>query len=293
MDDKIMQMNYLLAEKDPQQRLSRYGWSKFKWAVGIMLISICICCHLFSDIAMANQLNNDELIGKACQLIEEEDATFLDLQRGASLLIKNQDKFPDDIRVPICLARAYYRMGDPDKDIDQLFAYYEKVGIYAKRVLEMDESRAEGHYWHALFLLKKAQKIGGLQALFIVKDGIGELETVRKIMPQYDHAGASRVLGALHCRAPSWTPFGDIDKCVALAEESIRLAPDHEENRLYLAEAYKKRGDDQNHRAQNKTLISQNPLLPACENNDVLREVVSELGSVCQPSDDFEKILHN
>jgi hypothetical protein len=61
----------------------------------------------------------------------------------------------------------------------------------------MNANRTEGHYCHALFLLKQAQK-RGISALFIVKEGIRELERVRRDLPAYDHAGASRVLGLLY-----------------------------------------------------------------------------------------------
>ena len=106
----------------------------------------------------------------------------------------------------------------------------------------MDPSSPEGHYWHGLFLLKKAQK-RGLTGYFIVKEGIRELEKVRKEKPDYDHAGASRVLGLLYCLAPGWTPFGDLNKSIALGKESTRLAPNYPLNHLYLANAYKKQGD--------------------------------------------------
>jgi hypothetical protein len=184
-------------------------------------------------------------------------------------------------------------MGDPDNDIDLAYAYYEKVGRYAKMALEMDPGRAEGHYWHGLFLLKKAQKIGGLQALFIVKEGIQELEVVRKTLPQYDHGGASRVLGVLHCRAPLWTPFGNIDECVALAEESVRLAPSHDDNRLYLAEAYRKRAENRAQTAQNAPPRVQFPNPSSAADEDLLREILGQRGPACPSFTSFDRVPCN
>ena len=76
-----------------------------------------------------------------------------------------------------------------------------------------------------------------------MRQGIAELEKVRRELPAYDGAGASRVLGLLHCLAPGWTPFGNINKSIELEKEAVRLAPDYALNRLYLANAYAKRGD--------------------------------------------------
>jgi tetratricopeptide (TPR) repeat protein len=165
------------------------------------------------------------------------------LRRAIALLEGYKSQYPQEIRLPLYLAEAYYRLADPGAEISREFVLYEKTGAYAEEALALDPGRAEAHYWRGLFFLKKAHRQGGLKAFFIVKQGIAELEKVRQALPAYDHAGASRVLGLLYFLAPGWTPFGNLDKAIALEEESTRLAPDCSLNRLYLANAYKKRGD--------------------------------------------------
>ena len=76
-----------------------------------------------------------------------------------------------------------------------------------------------------------------------MRQGIAELEMVRRERPTYDEAGASRVLGLLYRLAPGWTPFGNINKSIELEKEAVRLAPNYALNRLYLANAYAKQGD--------------------------------------------------
>lgn len=226
--------------------------------------------------------SKESLLQTARQVIDNDEATLPDLQRAAYLLESNQNRFPDEIRIPIYLAKAYYRMADPDKDIDREFVYYDKVATYAQEAIKMAPSRAEGHYWYGLFLLKKAQKVGGLHAFFIVGDGIRELKLVRENMPKYDHAGASRVLGLLSCRAPSWTPFGNLDRCIQLAEESVRIAPDHPQNRLYLANAYKKQGDTQAAIREYRALLSAASILPREEAQQYSQEAIDKLESLGQ-----------
>ncbi len=181
-------------------------------------------------------------IVKAKSLIDGNEHNR-DKMREAIALLQGAERESRDIRIPLYLAEAYYRMADPSDDIDQSFPLYEKAGIQAKKVVDREPGRMEGRYWYGLFLLKKAQKVGGIRAYFIVKDGIRELENVRKSLPGYDHGGASRVLGLLYYIAPGWSPFGDLDKSVKLEQEAISLAPGYLLNRLYLARAYQKRGD--------------------------------------------------
>ena len=191
------------------------------------------------------QTKMDAVLEEAYAEIAQEQPDPAKLRQVIALLEGYKPQFPRESRVPLYLAEAYCRLADPDADISREYVYYEKAGAYAEEVLALDPGRAEAHYWHGLFLLRKAHKQGGLRAFFIVKQGIAELEKVRQAMPSYDHAGASRVLGLLYFLAPKWTPFGNLDKSIAMEEEATRLAPDFSLNHLYLANAYKKRGDKQ------------------------------------------------
>ena len=107
----------------------------------------------------------------------------------------------------------------------------------------MDPDRIEASYWYGLFLLRKAQHVSVFRAYFVVKKGIDQLKRVRQIIPEYEHGGASRILGLLYTKAPKWSPFGDPAKGIFFAEESTKLDPDYLLNRVRLAEAYQKHGD--------------------------------------------------
>lgn len=164
------------------------------------------------------------------------------IREAISLLERLAPKFPDDIRIPLYLAEAWYRLADPERDVHKEFPVYEKAGAYAREVLQRDASRAEALYWHGLVLLKTAEKAGPLRAYGLARKGIRELQRVRREMPAYDHGGASRVLALLYYTAPVWTPFGDVDRSVAFAEEAVRIDPGYPLNRFYLANAYRRQG---------------------------------------------------
>jgi tetratricopeptide (TPR) repeat protein len=226
-------------------------WKAFRDQGGIRFgLGICLAILMLSfnvpslaATAPVQKLPEKEaVLGEAKGLIDQNHTNRANLRQAISLLEGYKPQFPGEVRFPLFLAEAYYRLADPSADVAKEFPYYEKSESYVQQVLALDPNRAEGHYWHGLFLLKQAQK-RGLSAFFIVKEGIRELERVRRELPAYDHAGASRVLGLLYCLAPGWTPFGNLDKSIDLGKEATRLAPDYALNRLYLANAYKKRGD--------------------------------------------------
>jgi tetratricopeptide (TPR) repeat protein len=215
--------------------------------LGLGLLTLIFSLSLMVPFALASPTklaDKEAILKKAKKLIEQEPPNRQDLLKALSLLQGYSAQFPQEGRFPLYMAEAYYRLADPTADVNREFPYYEKTGHYAKEAMEMTPNLIEAHYWYGLFLLKEAQK-RGLRGYFTVKAGIRELERVRKSMPGYDHAGASRVLGLLYCLAPGWSPFGNLDKSIELGKEATRLAPNYILNRLYLADAYKKRGDKQ------------------------------------------------
>ncbi len=227
--------------------------------------------------------DKEALLQEARGVMDRDQVSAKGLREVISLLEGYAPQFPGEARFPLYLAEAYYRLADPQADVSREFHYYERTATYARKVLEMAPNRIEGHYWSGLALLKKAQKNGGVGAYFVVKEGIRELEKVRQALPIYDHAGASRVLGLLYCLAPKWSPFGDLDKSIKLAEEATRLAPDYPLNRLYLADAYKKRGDKEAAIRGYKKLLADSARLPAPQAEGFSQQARASLRSLGHP----------
>jgi len=193
---------------------------------------------------------------RALAHVRTEGIDKIRIREAISLLEHLAPKFPDDIRIPLYLAEAWYRLADPERDVDKEFPVYEKAGAYAREVLERDPGCVEALYWRGLVLLKTAEKAGPFRAYGFVRNGVRELQRVRRKMPAYDHGGASRVLALLYYTAPGWTPFGDIDRSVALAEEAVRIAPDYPPNHLYLANAYRRQGGREAAIREYRTLLA-------------------------------------
>lgn len=227
-------------------QLNRNGGHRMYLSLGVLLMISLLFVSVLPGVSQAGvpSASRKEAVLKEARGLMDQHPTNADkLREAISLLEGYAPQFSGEVRIPLYLAEAYYRLADPAADVSRELPYYEKTESYAKKVLEMDPNRAEAHYWYGLALLKKAQEKGGIGAYFLAKEGIKELETVRRTRPDYDHAGAARVLGLLYCLAPGWTPFGNLDKSIAMGQEATRLAPNFPLNRLYLANAYKKRGD--------------------------------------------------
>jgi tetratricopeptide (TPR) repeat protein len=225
------------------KKLSRHVLRKMAGAACLLVLFSFALPVAHADGLKKTEAGKEVLLKQVSELIEADQTNTKNMAKAIDILNTNSALLRDDIRLPLILAQACYLSADPAKDIEKEYPYYEKTGFYARKALDMDPGRTEGHYWYGLFLLKKAQKEGGLSAYFTVKKGIRELELVRKTMPAYDHGGASRVLGLICYIAPGWSPFGDIDKSIRLAEEAKRIDPTYPLNIFYLANAFNKKGD--------------------------------------------------
>jgi tetratricopeptide (TPR) repeat protein len=244
------------------------------------LVSLTVPASM-ANIIDKNQSKMEAVLQDAYAEIAQDQPDPAKLRQAIALLEGYKSQFPTEIRFPLYLAEAYYRLADPSADISREYPYYKKTGSYAEQALALDPNRAEAHYWHGLFLLRKAHKQGGIGAFFTVRKGIAELERVRQTMPTYDHAGASRVLGLLYFLAPGWTPFGNLGKSIAMEEEATRLAPDFSLNRLYLANAYKKRGDKEAAIREYRAILTTSADMAANQANDIsdqARTNLRELG---------------
>jgi tetratricopeptide (TPR) repeat protein len=180
------------------------------------------------------------ILRQARELLQEAENEPAAARQAANLLAPLADPAPRSAEVALLLAEAWYRAADPDPDIEKSYPFFEKAGHYARLALKIDPQQWSGHYWLGLSELRKAQKVGGLRAYLITRRAIEELEEVSANRPGYDFGGAPRVLCHLYRVAPSWTPFGDIDKSIAYGKQAVRVAPDYARNHFYLALAYLK-----------------------------------------------------
>jgi tetratricopeptide (TPR) repeat protein len=226
--------------------------------------------------AQAAQKHTDALEGilhNARQLINGAENNPRDLRQAIELLERAEKRFPQDYRIPLGLAEAWYRLADPEEKIDVTWPLYNQAEKYSLKAAELEGNLTDARYWYGLAQLKRAQKEGGISAYFATRRGIAAQQEVLDKNPGYDHAGAARVLTLLYTVAPGWSPFGDLDKAIDYGRQAIRLAPHYPLNRLYLARAYEKAGKRQAAAKQYREILAQEGVKFKQEARNRLREL--------------------
>lgn len=136
------------------------------------------------------------------------------------------------------LGRAYYLLGEEEADRTKRLAYFNQSVDASDRALNARPGDTHALYWRSMAFLQKADIVGGMTALGLVKRALKAFGEVAAKDPSYDRAGALRSHGKVLMEAPAWAFIGDKKRGVDLLEKAKCVAPDSLLNRLYLAEAY-------------------------------------------------------
>lgn len=158
---------------------------------------------------------------------------------GRLSLIAEDGSDPDAL---VQLGRAYYLLGEAECDKTRRMGYLDKSIEASEKALKARPDNVHALYWGSMAFLQKADLVGGLSALGLVKKALKGLEEVACKDEGYDRAGACRSHGKVLMEAPAWAFIGDKKRGVELLEKARAIAPDSLLNRLYLAEAYNETG---------------------------------------------------
>ncbi len=141
------------------------------------------------------------------------------------------DKYENDAKVPVL----------------------EKGEKFARKAIEINPDKVEGHFWLGVCLGRIGEERGVLNSLFLVGPIKDEMDKVLAIDPKYD--GAHHVLGVLYRKAPGWPlSSGDINKAEEHALLAVKYGPDRILNHIGLAEVYMAK--DRNKEARQQLLIA-------------------------------------
>jgi tetratricopeptide (TPR) repeat protein len=113
----------------------------------------------------------------------------------------------------------------------------------------LEPSRVEGHYWYAINVgfLADVDRSYGLAAVAEMEPA---LKRAGEIDERYDDAGPLRVLGILYLRTPGPpVSIGSPRKGLRLLQRAVELFPEYPENYLYLGEALREAGREEEARA--------------------------------------------
>jgi tetratricopeptide (TPR) repeat protein len=154
------------------------------------------------------------------------------------------------------LARADYLIGEAECDKKKRLAFFNKSIAASDRALAGSPDDIRALYWRSMACLQKADIVGGISALGLVKHALKAFEEVAAKDPAYDRAGALRSHGKVLMEAPAWAFVGDRVKGVALLERAKSIDPASLLNRLYLADAYAETGREPEARTELMFIMS-------------------------------------
>jgi tetratricopeptide (TPR) repeat protein len=157
-----------------------------------------------------------------------------------------------------CFDRAEYPTNDTQR------ANLAEQGIaVCRQLLARQTKSAPTHYYLGMNLgqLARTKK---LSALRIVDEMEREFKAARQMDEHLDFAGPDRNLGLLYFEAPAFASVGSRSKARHHLQRAVELAPDYPENRLNLAEAYLKWGDN---KGATRELMALEKLWPITKTN--------------------------
>jgi len=149
---------------------------------------------------------------------------------------------PDTARYGYLTDAARYAIWLMSRSDTLLNSLAEETVVFCNTAIRSDSSKAAAYYYRAITigLIARKDKLKGRSAMRDIRD---DCRQAIAIDPALDHGGPHRVLGALYLRAPGPPAgVGSLRQAISHLEESVAVAPEYPENRLFLAEAYLEAG---------------------------------------------------
>ena len=139
------------------------------------------------------------------------------------------------------LARARYYAGDREKDQAKKERLFLSGVDAAKKAIELDDKRVEGHFWYAANEGEYADLKGALQSLGLVKTIRREFESALAINPAYENGTIFSALGQIDLNLPRILG-GNEKRGIERLEAGLKVGPDNAELKVTLAQVYIKKG---------------------------------------------------
>jgi tetratricopeptide (TPR) repeat protein len=165
----------------------------------------------------------------------------------------------DDYGASWRLARVLYWIGDHTADKAAKKQLFQQGIDHAKRAIEADPDKADGHFWLGVCYGVYGEAKGVLKSLFLVKPIKEEMRRVLEIDPAYDRGGADRVLGRVYHEVPG-IAGGSEKRSLEHLLKACEYGPRVGLNLLYLADTYISLDRIDDARQTLETILTMEPL---------------------------------
>jgi len=140
-------------------------------------------------------------------------------------------------------AREAYQAGQLARESKLRRAFFTRGMELARSRLARKVDDSEGLYWLAVNMGAEALERGKLSALPVVPRMERLLLILDQSDPNFEQAGAARVLGRLYHQAPAVISVGSNDRARQFLLRAVALAPDHPGNLAFAADFLVDHGD--------------------------------------------------
>lgn len=133
------------------------------------------------------------------------------------------------------IARIQYYIGAHSESKKEKKAIFSQGVYWAKKAVELEPEKPDGHYWLGVNNGKYGETRGVLKSLSLVKPIKRSMNKIIELDRSYEDGGADRVLGRVFFKVPGFAG-GSKDKSLEHLMKSKELGPEDALTRVYLAE---------------------------------------------------------
>jgi len=197
-------------------------------AVSLLVLSISIPATL-APVPDSLTAQGDALYVERAVLAKAKEARA----KYEAALAAGEDAFEASWR----LSRICYWIGDHTGAKDLKKTILLQGVEHAKKAVELDPNRPEGHFWLGVCYGVYGEAKGVLKSLALVKPIKESMRRVLAIDPAYDRGGADRVLGRVYHEVPGFAG-GSEKLSLEHLLKAVEYGPRVGLNLLYLADTY-------------------------------------------------------
>ena len=156
------------------------------------------------------------------------------------------------------LARILYYIGDRTEGKKERMIIFSQGVYYAKRAVEMEPEKPDGHYWLGVNYGVYGETKGVLKSLSLVKPIKQAMNKVIELNRGYEDGGPDRVLGRVYFKVPG-IAGGSKKKSLEHLLKSKELGPNDPLTRYYLADTLLSQDEVDKAREELEFVLSMEP----------------------------------
>ena len=228
-------------------------------------LAVVIAIFIFS---VAQVIAQEPATGKADTLFGARDYVE-NLKQAASLMEDLTKRESANFEAFWRLARVKYYVADRERDGSKKSKVLQAAMDAAKKAVELDPARVEGHFWLGASTGEYADLKGALQSLGLVKTVRREFEAALAINAAYENGDIYSALGQIDLNLPKI--FGGNERRgLERLEQGLRVGVNNLDLKLTLAEVYFKKGRNDEARALLESLLgASDPARSPLEQEDI------------------------